>query len=168
MKYKKIQYRTVFFFILFFLYFSTVSAAEQIYNTKWSYALDLPEGFILMNSAESERFAFQHTMVPLSLQIALYPKKQFNGIEETAQHIFNRFSAEKKALRFSYLGNTAILAFLQFKIENREQAGWLLTLELANQKGWMVLCTYTDAGVMKKHELLMLSVLDSVFTTPQA
>lgn len=168
MKYKKMQYRTVLFSIFFFLYFTIAAAAEQIYNTKWNYALDLPEGFILMNSAESERFAFQHTMVPMSLQIALYPKKQFSGIEETARHIVNQFSAEKKALRFSYLGHTAILAFLQFKIENQEQAGWLLALELANQKGWMVLCTYTDAGVMKKHELLMLSVLDSVFLTPQS
>ena len=168
MKYKKIQYRTVFFFILFLLYFNITAAAEQIYNTKWDYALDLPEGFILMNSAESERFAFQHTMIPLNLQIALYPRKQFSGIEETARHIFNQFSAEKKALRFSYLDNTAILAFLQFKIENQEQAGWLLTLELANQKGWMVVCTYADANIMKKHELLMLSILDSVSTTSQA
>lgn len=168
MKYKKIQYRAVFFFTLFFLYLNITAIAEQIYNTTWGYALDLPEGFILMNSAGSERFAFQHTMVPVSLQIALYPKKQFSGIEETARHIVNQFSAEKKALRFSYLGNAAMLTFLQFKIESKEQAGWLLTLELTNQKGWMVVCTYTDASIMKKHELLMLSVLDAVFMTPQA
>lgn len=44
--------------------------------------------------------------------------------------------------------------------------GWLLTLELPNEKGWLVMLTYTDKEKAKTCEPLMISSLDTVFTDP--
>ena len=166
MKPKKIQQFVSFIFLAFLLGYPL--KAELITNPAFGYTLDLPEGFRPVPSRTDSRYVYQHTIIPVGLQIALYPYKQFNTVEAAAAHIVSQLNAQKKTIRFLMQGNPALTAHLQFVQQNQKQAGWLLIMPLAEQKGWLVALTTTQEEKAREYEPLMISSLDAVFTGRQS
>ena len=154
--------------ILLFFCIAYPLRAELINNLSLGYTLDLPEGFRLVNSRENARYVYQNTIIPVGLQIALYPYQQFGTVTAAAEHIFSQLKAQKKAIRFLMQGNPAIAANLQFTQQNQKQAGWLLVQPLAEQRGWLVILTTTQAEKAQEYEPMMISCLDAVFTGRQS
>lgn len=171
MKLKKIQYvfKPHFFCLVLFCLFPHLPLlAEMVNNPELGCMLDLPEGFTVIPTRKSTRKLYQHTMMPVGLQIALYPYRQFPTVEAAANHIFLELSAQKKAIRFLLQGNPALVAHLQFAQNKQRLAGWLLVQPLAEQKGWLVLLTSTQAEEEQKYEPMMISCLDALFTSRQS
>ena len=154
--------------ILLFFCIAYPLRAELINNLSLGYTLDLPEGFRLVNSRENARYVYQNTIIPVGLQIALYPYQQFGTVTAAADHIFSQLKAQKKAIQFLMQGNPAIAANLQFTQQNQKQAGWLLVQPLAEQRGWLVILTTTQAEKAQEYEPMMISCLDAVFTGRQS
>ena len=154
--------------ILLFFCIAYPLRAELINNLSLGYTLDLPEGFRLVNSRENARYVYQNTIIPVGLQIALYPYQQFGTVTAAADHIFSQLKAQKKAIQFLMQGNPALVANLQFTQQNQKQAGWLLVQPLAEQRGWLVILTTTQAEKAQEYEPMMISCLDAVFTGRQS
>ena len=142
--------------------------AELVNNPSLGYTLDLPEGFRQVNSRDNSRYLYQNTIIPVGLQIALYPYQQFSSVAAAADHIFSQLKAQKRAIQFLLQGNPALVANLQFTQQNQKQAGWLLVQPLAAQKGWLVVLTTTQAEKAQEYEPMMISCLDAVFTSRQS
>ena len=142
--------------------------AELVNNPSLGYTLDLPEGFRQVNSRDNSRYLYQNTIIPVGLQIALYPYQQFSTVAAAADHIFSQLKAQKRAIQFLLQGNPALVANLQFTQQNQKQAGWLLVQPLAAQKGWLVVLTTTQAAKAQEYEPMMISCLDAVFTSRQS
>lgn len=142
--------------------------AELVNNLSLGYTLDLPEGFRQVNSRDNSRYLYQNTIIPVGLQIALYPYQQFSTVAAAADHIFSQLKAQKRAIQFLLQGNPALVANLQFTQQNQKQAGWLLVQPLAAQKGWLVVLTTTQAAKAQEYEPMMISCLDAVFTSRQS
>ena len=85
---KKKNVLLFFLFLSCFFFLSVSLSAEQMYSPSWGYALDLPEDFVLANREENERYLFQHAILPVDLQIALYEEPQFKTAKEAAEHVF--------------------------------------------------------------------------------
>lgn len=172
MKPKKIQCLLVphlLCLILFCFSQNAQLAAEIIDNPSLGYMLDIPEGFTLVNSRGDSRKLYQHTMVPVGLQIALYPYQQFNTVRAAADHIFTQLKVQQKMpLPFLLQGNPALAAHITFTQYKQKQAGWLLVQPLAEQRGWLVLLTTTQAEKEQNYEPMMISCLDAVFTSRQS
>ena len=134
--------------------------------------MDLPEGFVLSDRGESTRYLFQHSILPVDLQVALYAKKEFADVQKAAAHIFEQLKMQHKDLPFVWRNKDAFLAMVDFvyapskEYKSKALSGWLLTLELPDEKGWLVMLTYTDKEKAKTCEPLMISSLDTVFTDP--
>lgn len=166
---KKAKHLAVFVFLLFFGWGLT---CESVYSPTWGYALDLPEGFVLSDREESTRYLFQHSILPVDLQVALYAKKEFADVQKAAAHIFEQLKMQHKDLPFVWRNKDAFLAMVDFvyapskEYKSKALSGWLLTLELPDEKGWLVMLTYTDKEKAKTCEPLMISSLDTVFTDP--
>ena len=154
--------------ILLFFCIAYPLRAELINNLSLGYTLDLPEGFRLVNSRENARYVYQNTIIPVGLQVALYPYQQFGTVAAAADHIFSQLKAQKKAIQFLMQGNPALVANLQFTQQNQKQAGWLLVQPLAEQRGWLVILTTTQAEKAQEYEPMMISCLDAVFTGRQS
>ena len=166
MKRKKIQHFLYFIFLTFCL--ASPLEAELFTDSQLGYTIDLPEGFRAVTARAGSRYIYQHTLIPVGLQIALYPYRQFASVEAAAEHITAQLRAQKRAIRFLVQGNPALTANLQFTQQNQKQAGWLLVLPLAEQKGWLILLTTTQAERAQEYEPLMISCLDAVFTGRQS
>ena len=166
MKRKKIQHFLYFIFLTFCL--ASPLEAELFTDSQLGYTIDLPEGFRAVTARAGSRYIYQHTLIPVGLQIALYPYRQFASVEAAAEHITAQLKAQKRAIRFLVQGNPALTANLQFTQQNQKQAGWLLVLPLAEQKGWLILLTTTQAERAQEYEPLMISCLDAVFTGRQS
>ena len=142
--------------------------AELVNNLSLGYTLDLPEGFRQVNARDNARYLYQNTIIPVGLQVALYPYQQFGTVAAAADHIFSQLKAQKKAIQFLLQGNPTLVANLQFTQQNQKQAGWLLVQPLAEQKGWLVVLTTTQAEKAQEYEPMMISCLDAVFTSRQS
>lgn len=166
MKGKKFQQ---FLYLIFLSFCIAYPLQAELFNdSALGYTLDMPEGFKLVNSKAGSRYVYQHTTFPVGLQIALYPYRQFNTVEAAAGHIITQLKAQKKTIGFLMQGNPALTANLQFIQQNQKQSGWLLTLPLPEQKGWLVVLTTTQAEKAQQYEPIMISSLDALFIGRQS
>lgn len=163
-------YRKGLFACVLLFVFGLGLCAEAFYSPTWGYALDMPEGFVLADRQESTRYLFQHSILPVDLQIALYPKKEFTDAGKASAHIFEQLKMQHKDISFSWRNRDAVLSMVEFvyapseEYKSKALAGWLLTLDLPDDRGWLVMLTYTDKEKAKDCEPLMISSLDTVFT----
>ncbi|MEL3907012.1 MAG: hypothetical protein P1P65_08335 [Treponema sp.] len=167
MKPEKIQH-FVFFILLCLFSISHPLTADVFSDSGLGYSIDLPEGFKLVNARAGSRYVHQHTLLPVGLQIAVYPYRQFKGIEQAAEHITSQLNAGKRAVSFLFQGNPALTAHISFTQQRQKQTGWLLVLPLAEQRGWLVVVTTAPAEKAHECEPVMISALDAVFLGRQS
>ncbi len=165
---KRIRIAVLATFLVLFCIFGL--GAEALGSPTWGYSLDLPEDFVLSNREGNTRYLFQHSIQPVDLQIAIYKKGEFSNPTKTAQHIFSQLKMKHKDLPFIWHNKDAFLSMIEFeyapseKYKKKKLAGWVLVIELPDEKGQLAMLTYTDADKAKKCEPLMISSLDMVYT----
>lgn len=134
--------------------------AEEVTSPEWGYSLDLPEGYSLEDKRGTERYRFTHSLYPVTLQIALYPKAQFAGADAALAFVTDQFGSTGTKVAFEWRKRMAAIG----RVESKTEAGWALSVELAADKGWLVLVTTSDADHATELEALMISTLDAVYT----
>ncbi len=162
MKTKKNQPDSRPFALLFALLLlaASVLGAEALVSPEWGYALDLPEAYVLSDRSGTSRYRFSHGMYPVELHMALYPRKQFAKAADALSFVTAQFGSKSGTAVFDWRNRAAAICQLEFP----GNAGWALSLELAEDKGWLVMACHTDAKRATELEPLMISTLDSVFT----
>ena len=122
---KKKNVLLFFLFLSCFFFLSISLSAEQMYSPSWGYALDLPEDFVLANREGNERYLFQHAILPVDLQIALYEEPQFKTAKEAAEHVFKQLKMTHKDVPFVWRNKEALYIHLPKNINLRSfQAGF--------------------------------------------
>lgn len=134
--------------------------SEILVSEEWGYALDLPEGFILEQKEGSTRYRFSHELFPVTLQIALYGRSDFSAAKATLQHVTNQYSSTGQLVEFPWRLREAAIARLVFA----GGAGWAVCVELAGERGYLVLAIHTDEKQAVAMEAVMISTLDSIAT----
>ncbi len=152
----------LYFAALFFLLLGPPVAlsAEILVSDQWRYAIDLPEGYVLEEKSGSERYRFSHEIFPVTLQVALYERMQFTTAEQTLNHITDQYESEGPEAPFTWRFREAAIAQLKFP----GGAGWALSIELAEERGWLVFAVHTAEDKAVAMEAVMISTLDSVAT----
>lgn len=152
--------KRVLLFICIFLINLHNLAGEALTSPEWGYSIDLPEGFSLINKNGNTRYLFSHDMFPLDLQLALYPKTQFKESSDALLFVAKQLSSSGEIASFDWRWRKAAITELDFQ----GKAGWALAVELANDTGFLVMASFTDAARKTELENVMISTLDSVFT----
>jgi hypothetical protein len=134
--------------------------AEILGSTEWGYTLDLPEGYSLAERKDTTRYHFTHSLYPVDLLIALYPKKQFDGAEKALSFIGNQLGTERQEVTFRWRNRDAAIG----QVASDKNSGWTLAVELAGGKGWLALACITGKDRATELEPLIISTLDSVIT----
>lgn len=148
--------------IAFALAFCPVAqlAAEQLNSPEWGYALDLPEGYSLAEKTGTTRYHFTSELAPVELLIALYPRAQFKGADETLKFVTGQFKSAGTEVKLTWRHRSAAIG----RIETASQGGWAIAVELADNKGWLAMATFSAKAKSNDYEALMISTLDAVFT----
>lgn len=136
------------------------AAAEQLISTDWGYGLDLPEGYTLENKDGSSRYHFSHQLFPITLQIALYPKGDFKQASAALTFVTNQLASEGRQVSFPWRLRGAAITQLKFP----GGAGWAASVELAHDKGWLVLACHTKPELATELEPIIISTLDTIAT----
>lgn len=137
-----------------------VLPALELGSPEWGYAVDLPEGYELAERDGSERYHFTHSLYPADLQIALYKRERFADATTALSFVTAQFPSDGPRVAFEWRHRTAAIGQLAFP----EHSGWAVALELANNKGWLVMATYAEEKRATELEPLLVSTLDAVFT----
>lgn len=133
--------------------------AEIIGFPEFAFALDLPEGYILVEKDKNTRFHLSHSIVPADLQIAVYPATQFDSSIQAMQHVTTQLSSTGGEVTFEWRFNNASIG----EIISEKIQGWALVLKLPENKGWLALLSYTGKEQYLNVEPLLISCLDAVF-----
>lgn len=147
-------------FVLFCTLTSKEISAEIFGFPESGFALDLPEGFTLIEKDKNSRFYLSHSVVPADLQIAVYPPQQFKSSIQTLQHVTAQFSSTGGEVTFEWRYENVSIG----EIVSDTVHGWALAVSLPQNKGWLVLVSYTSVENYSKVEPLLISSLDAVFT----
>jgi hypothetical protein len=134
--------------------------AEILGSPEWGYSLDLPEGYVLAERKDTARYRFTHSLYPVDLRIACYPRNQFDGAGKALSFITSQLGQGDKEIAFKWRNRGAAIG----QIASSASAGWALAVELAGGKGWLALACTTAPDRATELEGLIISTLDSVFT----
>lgn len=135
-------------------------AAEALGSPEWGYSLDLPEGYSLVEKSGTTRYHFSHALYPAELQIALYPSGNFPAADKALKFVTGQFQSTGTEVAFDWRLRSAAIG----RIETESLGGWSVALELAGQKGWLVMACFAPIDRSTELEALMISTLDAVFT----
>lgn len=148
----------------FYFIFAALSpnqlTAEIIGFPDFAFALDLPEGYMLVEKDKNTRFHLSHSIVPADLQIAVYPATQFDSSIQALHHVTTQLSSTGGEITFEWRFNSASIG----EIISEKIQGWALVLKLTENKGWLALLSYTGKEHYLNVEPLLISSLDAVFT----
>lgn len=137
-----------------------LATAEQLISTEWGYGLDLPEGYTLEKKTGSARYNFSHQLFPVTLQIALYSKPEFNQASGALSFVTNQLASQGQQVSFLWRFREAAISQLNFP----GGAGWAVSVELAHEKGWLVLACHTKPDLATDLEPIIISTLDTIAT----
>lgn len=149
--------------VLAFLVFNlTFLFGETISFSGYNVMIDLPEGFKLLNSNNKDRFLFSSSILPCEIQVALDPKFRYPTTNTAGENIFRQLKASHKDMHFLWCEKTAQFSTMEF-YANADYFGWVLVLQLQN--GWVTLTAYSKKADAKICEPLLISALDSIYTS---
>jgi len=137
---------------------------ELLYSPTWGYSLDLPELWQLVDRSGNNRFLFHHQLAPAHLQIAVYPVGQIPDAQGALEPVLDQLGSRHQIAPFIWRHRTAAISPVEFRSGNQALAGWSLAVELAEQKGYLVLVCTAPKHQATDLEPLIISTLDAVFT----
>ena len=161
--------------LLFYLYIGLTSLplsalyAEEIASSEHLFFADIPEGFMLAEHNGRDRFRYQNAVYPAEFQIAIYPHEQFANATEALNFVLEQIGATEPAAELTWRTRSAAISRLDFPLGK----GWSFAAELPQQKGYLVVLSYSYAGQTEQGgiqffdeqlDLFHLSVLDSFLT----
>lgn len=150
------------FFVIFLFFLSFELFTTPVNFHAYNFVIDLPEGFNLINSNQKDRYLFSSEILPCELQVSVDANSRFETTNKAAESIFSQLKASHKDMEFLWCERKALFSAMSFG-QNGEYSGWVLVLELKNV--WLTLTAYSKASDAKRCEPMIISALDSIFTT---
>ncbi len=146
--------------VLFLMTAGTGAHPFEAASPEWGYALDLPELWILQEKSGNDRYRFSHEILGADLLIALYPHSGFPDAGKALSYVNLQLAPQADEVSFVWRHRGAAIG----RVETDTVAGWTLAVELAEQKGWLVLAGISAPERAVECEDLIISTLDAVFT----
>lgn len=126
-------------------------------------ALDLPEGYILLNAgADNTSYQLQSTIMPVSLIIRFYAKDEYAGAKAALEDNLTRLTATSDLESFKWRQQDTALAEISFKLGNAPVSGYAAATVLPEDAGTIILLCWSKTEDYEQCANLMLSTIDSL------
>ncbi len=158
------------FFICIFLACFTFSSAFALYinDGAWGYSMDLPEGYSLRDGNGKNRYHFTNAGLPVELIVSLYTKEERTSSKEAAQSVLEQLGARTTNFAQSiWRESETTIAQFDMILNAEDLGGWILAIELKNNKGYAVFLSFTAKAEELTYQHVLISCLDSISVDKQ-
>lgn len=151
---------------LIFIFTVNSLFAELVSSEKFSYSIDFPEGFQLLDGTDDETsLLFKHQILAVNAFIRIWPKSTYKDSENATTETMKKLSAKiQDTSNFTWRGKTCTLS--KFSMKNAAykdtQDGWSLAAPLSDNSNILVIAGFAETSKSYDLEQMILSILDSV------
>lgn len=140
--------------------------AELVTSEKFSYSIDFPEGFLLLDGTEDETsLLFKHQVLAVNAFIRVWPQSSFKDSKTASVETMKKLSAKiEDSSDFMWRGKTCTLSKFSMKnaAYNETQNGWSLATPLSDNSNILVIAGFAETSKSYDLEQMILSLLDSL------
>lgn len=153
----------VFAIFLFLFGFSKVYAS-LITSEKFSYTIDMPEGFEITDmEADETTVIFKSKYLECYSLVKVWPESKFSSSKEALTDTFSRLSARSDFSECIWRRQRcAIASFSSAKLLDENAKGWAVCVPLPQKRGYLSILTYASEKFEADLQQVMISILDSV------
>ena len=135
---------------------TSISGSDELLS------IDLPEGFVVTDAEQDgSAFLLENTVVPVSAAVRLYGAGTCSAADAAISDVLGRFKARGETESFSWRGQDCAISSFSASIGGLV-SGYALAAERPQDKGFVVLLTWTPAQYASDCTNFMLSFLDSL------
>ncbi|MGL4982070.1 MAG: hypothetical protein ACRC4W_04365 [Treponemataceae bacterium] len=157
MKIKKLAVFVLFSLLTLNVFATVVSSPE------WGFALDLPEGFTLLNSSATEQYLFYHENLEVFTAITVYTTTEYDSKNDILRMLIDKLEPKGEAISFQWENRDTTLLNFTFDLAGEELYSWATISSLPEKNAFLCIHSYTSlANVNPLKESLLLSIIDSL------
>lgn len=139
--------------------------AEFLYSNYYGWAMDLPEGFKLVEQSPSgNSYYLEHSFVKAHLAVKAYPQSQYERNDIALENVLNDLNADGEIDGFLWNGRHASVATYEFQIPGNDipQKGWGASVTIPERQSHLIILSYTDKDKANDLDQFLISVIDSL------
>ncbi|MBQ0051506.1 MAG: hypothetical protein KBT11_05515 [Treponema sp.] len=148
----------IFFFLIFSLH------ANLITSEKFSYTLDMPEGFEISDMEQDETSViFKNKYLDVSVLIKVWPNSKFSDSMTALKDTLTRLKANSEYSQAMWRRQKCTIAsFDSPSLLEGIAKGWACSIPLPQKKGFLTILTYVPQKLEADLQQVLISILDSV------
>ena len=154
------------FSIIFLLYLICFSAfAEIITSEKFSYSIDFPEGYEILDMEQDETTViFKNKYLQAHALIRVWPESKFKSADAALKDTLSRIKATADYSEAIWRRQKCSIASFESTLLLPDEAaqGWGACIPLPQKKGYLSILSYSPKKVFEDLGQVLVSVLDSV------
>ena len=156
--------RKIFLFICGF-FLSTALFAEIITSEKFTYSIDFPEGYEILDMEKDESTViFKNKYLNAHALIRVWPEKKFKSSKEALKDTLSRLKAKADYSEAIWRRQKCTVSSFESSIlfDNELGKGWGACIPLPQKKGYLSILSYSPVSVYDDLAQVLISVIDSV------
>ncbi len=159
----KKNFLRIFLFFCIFFNFSALYA-NLVTSQKFSYTLDLPEGFeITAMEADETSVIFKSKYLEAYALSKVWENSRFSSAKDALSQTLSKLKSESEFSECLWRRQKcAIASFSSHSLLDENAKGWGISVPLPQKKGFLVLLAYSPEKFEADLQQVLISVLDSV------
>ena len=156
--------RKIFFFIVG-LFLSVSGFSEIITSEKFTYSIDFPEGYEIIDMESDETTViFKNKYLDAHTLIRVWPDSKFKSADEALKDTLSRLKAKADYSEAIWRRQKCSVATFESDLilPDGLGQGWAASIPLPQKKGYLSILSYSPASVFEDLQQVLVSVLDSV------
>ncbi|MBE6344307.1 MAG: hypothetical protein E7063_01270 [Spirochaetaceae bacterium] len=144
--------------------------SEQLGSTTYGYSLDLPEGFVLVDSSgDGKGYQFQNIIYPVDILIKIYDTSTFDSATAALNSTLIKLSAKAEVSQVDWRNTDCIIAKFSMSLNGKNNEGWGVCAALPEKKGYFLMLSYAESNNNQENstfsavEPIILSAIDSLY-----
>ena len=144
--------------------------SEQLGSTTYGYSLDLPEGFVLVDSSgDGKGYQFQNIIYPVDILIKIYDTNTFDSATAALNSTLIKLSAKAEVSQVDWRNTDCIIAQFSMSLNGKNNEGWGVCAALPEKKGYFLMLSYAESNNNQENstfsavEPIILSAIDSLY-----
>lgn len=148
-------------FLLFILSVFPLSA-DILNSPTWGYAIDLPEGFILIDRQGNDRYLFEHEELPVSVILAAYPEGRYDSAYTALETSLASLMADYDVSETEWRNTDCAVGNFDFQLDGELKTGWSVAATLPETSGHIVVLCWCPQASASEFSQFVISCVDAL------
>ncbi|MGL4986485.1 MAG: hypothetical protein ACRC5H_05020 [Treponemataceae bacterium] len=155
--------KKIIIFLILSSFFTSKFFATVISSPEWGFALDMPEGFILADSNNTEQYLFYHENAHIFTALTVYTADEYQSSTAILHMLIDKLEPQGESISFQWESRNTTLLNFSFLMNEGDFYAWATICPLPEKNAFLYVLTYTqqeNRDALK--ESMMVSIIDSI------